>query len=410
MSAKSVIQEDSVISSYTKKQKKYDIAVIGGGIAGISAALSASRLGKKVILAESSYILGGLATSGLVTIYLPLCDGYGHQVSFGIAEELLRLSISYGAEGDYPSAWLNNDESSISKRKTNRYITRFNPHVFAVLCEKLLLENGVDILFGAKMSELKKNSACDKVISVSLLTNTDSYEIFANYYIDCTGDASLFYLFGTETVLPDHKNANAAWYYELSEGEYKLKQIGNCSYVYSDSEYHSISGLDGVENTTEVILSHSKIIDDFLENGQVSRKHAIATLPTIPQIRMSRMIKGVCRLQKTDDKKFVPSSVGMFSSWLERGPVFELPIESLYCSSVNNLCTAGRCISVNGDDMWDITRVIPVCAVSGEAAGVLSAVYSDYNAEDIQKIQSILISRGVKLHLSEIGLSNKTIK
>ena len=43
-------------------------------------------------------MLGGLGTAGLVTIYLPLCDGFGHQVSFGIAEELLKLSVTYGAE------------------------------------------------------------------------------------------------------------------------------------------------------------------------------------------------------------------------------------------------------------------------------------------------------------------------
>ena len=70
----------------------YDVAVCGGGIAGISAALAAAREGKKVILFEKQFMLGGLGTAGLVTIYLPLCDGYGHQVSFGIAEELLKLS------------------------------------------------------------------------------------------------------------------------------------------------------------------------------------------------------------------------------------------------------------------------------------------------------------------------------
>lgn len=66
---------------------EYDIAVCGGGFAGISAALAAAREGKKVILFEREYVLGGLGTAGLITIYLPLCDGYGHQVSFGIAEE-----------------------------------------------------------------------------------------------------------------------------------------------------------------------------------------------------------------------------------------------------------------------------------------------------------------------------------
>ena len=61
--------------------KKYDVAVCGGGFAGISAALAAARQGKQVALFEKQYMLGGLGTAGLVTIYLPLCDGFGHQGS-----------------------------------------------------------------------------------------------------------------------------------------------------------------------------------------------------------------------------------------------------------------------------------------------------------------------------------------
>ena len=68
----------------------FDTVVVGGGIAGVAAALAAARGGNKVLLCEREFILGGLGTAGLVTIYLPLCDGKGHQVSFGIAEELLK--------------------------------------------------------------------------------------------------------------------------------------------------------------------------------------------------------------------------------------------------------------------------------------------------------------------------------
>ena len=55
--------------------KNYDTVVVGGGIAGISAALAAARNGAKTLLVEREFLLGGLATLGLVTIYLPLCDG-----------------------------------------------------------------------------------------------------------------------------------------------------------------------------------------------------------------------------------------------------------------------------------------------------------------------------------------------
>ena len=69
-------------------KEEYDVIVSGGGIAGISAALAAQRAGAKTLLIEKEYSLGGLATLGLVTIYLPICDGFGRQVCFGIAEEL----------------------------------------------------------------------------------------------------------------------------------------------------------------------------------------------------------------------------------------------------------------------------------------------------------------------------------
>ena len=82
-----------------------DVLVAGGGIAGIAAALAAARAGAKVTMIERSWILGGLATSGLIAIYLPIDDGMGHQVSFGICQELFMLSIKHLVESRYPKAW-----------------------------------------------------------------------------------------------------------------------------------------------------------------------------------------------------------------------------------------------------------------------------------------------------------------
>ena len=82
--------------------KKYDVAVVGGGIAGVAAAVQAARCGKKTVLIEKTVYCGGLATAGLVYVYLPLCDGNGRQVTFGIAEELLHCSIKYGP-GEVPA-------------------------------------------------------------------------------------------------------------------------------------------------------------------------------------------------------------------------------------------------------------------------------------------------------------------
>ena len=49
--------------------------------------------------------------------------------------------------------------------------------------------------------------------------------------------------------------------------------------------------------------------------------------------------------------------------------------------------------------MWDIMRVIPCCAVTGEAAGLAAAMTDDFSALDVNALQEKLLSRGVKLHI-----------
>ena len=83
-----------------------DVIVAGGGVAGCAAALEAARHGCSVILFEKSMLLGGLATLGLVNWFVPMDDGKGRQVIFGMAEEFLRLSIKYGY-GDVIPGWKN---------------------------------------------------------------------------------------------------------------------------------------------------------------------------------------------------------------------------------------------------------------------------------------------------------------
>lgn len=95
--------------------------------------------------------------------------------------------------------------------------------------------------------------------------------------------------------------------------------------------------------------------------------------------------------------KHFEDSVGLFSDWRKPGPVYELPLRTMYSGKVRNLAAAGRCISVT-DDLWDITRVIPVCAVSGQAAGTALAMSRDLTMLDVKKLQEKLTEDGVKLH------------
>ena len=88
----------------TKQMAEYDVIVVGGGVSGVAAAVAASRNGAKTLLMEKTVMLGGLATAGLISWYEPLCDGEGNQMIYGIAEELIKLSVKYGFE-NLPAKW-----------------------------------------------------------------------------------------------------------------------------------------------------------------------------------------------------------------------------------------------------------------------------------------------------------------
>ncbi|MGE4608831.1 MAG: FAD-dependent oxidoreductase, partial [Myxococcota bacterium] len=76
--------------------KKTDVLVVGGGSAGVSAAVAAARAGAEVTLVERYGSLGGLATGGLIVLLLTLDDGKGQQVVAGLCEEVTDRMRSAG--------------------------------------------------------------------------------------------------------------------------------------------------------------------------------------------------------------------------------------------------------------------------------------------------------------------------
>jgi len=206
----------------TAVKNEYDVAVCGGGFAGISAALAAARQGSKVVLFEKQYMLAGLGTAGIVTIYLPLCDGYGKQVSFGIAEELLRLSIMHGAEGRYPENWLENKGSRSEKDK--RFEVQYNPQLFAILVEKLLLDEGVDILYGTYVVDVDVNHGKINHIITESKSGRVAYKVKS--VVDASGDCDIAHFSGAPTELFQQGNVLAAWYYSVGKDGYNLNMVG----------------------------------------------------------------------------------------------------------------------------------------------------------------------------------------
>ena len=380
--------------------KKCDVLVAGGGFAGISAALAAARAGAKTILLEKQFMLGGLGTCGLVTIFLPICDGCGNQVSFGIAEELLRLSIKHGADAKYPKPWL--EGGSREEKEKTRFQVQYNPYLFAILAEKLLLKEGVEIMYGTSVCAAETEDKKIKDIIIENKSGRSAIEVKS--VIDCTGDADVAHLAGAECALYSEKNILAAWYYWADKNSnFNLKIRGAADDAENPVEKLIDRTFEAVENDEiceMVTLSHSSIYSDFIKHREKDESYIINSMATIPQVRMTRRIVGKYDIELSDDHKKFDDSVGMFSSWRKKGPVFEIPFRSLCTKDVKNLLAAGRCFGVK-DDLWDLSRVIPVCAVSGEAAGNAAAMSDDFDTLDVARLQKKLAENGVKLHFGD---------
>lgn len=390
----------------TKVVDRYDVLVCGGGIAGISAALAAARMGKRVAIFERQFMLGGLATAGIITIYLPLCDGLGRQVSFGIAEELLRLSIRDGAECRYPENWL--DGVGTRTEKDKRFEVQYNAQLFAILAEKLLMDEGVDIFYGTYAVATDTESG--KIRHVIAESKSGRQAFAVGTVVDATGDCDIALLSGAPTALFGQGNVLAGWYYSVGKDGYRLNMVGasdipdelkngkNQPKHLTDRRF---GGVDGKEISEYMILSHDATYRNYMKKKETDASLFPVTVSTVPQLRMTRRICGEYVLGSDEMHKYFEDSIGMVSDWRRRGPVYEVPFRTLYSKEVKNLICAGRCTSVT-DGMWDIMRVIPCCAVTGQAAGVAAALTDDFEAMPVSVLQKHLRDGGVVLHECEL--------
>ena len=382
-----------------------DVFVAGGGIAGVSAALSAARTGAKVILAEKQCILGGLATAGLVTFYLAICDGMGRQVSFGLAEELLKLSIVHGADSRYPSAWFEN--GSKEDKIKSRYETQFNASLFALEMERVLLDAGVKILYDTVITNTCVEDNRINAIVVENKSGRCAYKVNKSV-VDATGDGDIGVFSGAEVSNYSLLNVLSAWNYAFTKGKIELSMLG-CADVVHDGEEgfpkpispRRFTGINGEENSEMVTLSHQVILKEFIKRHKEDPTYWLTTIPTMPQLRKTRCIVGTYNLDASEMHKEFKDSVGLIPDWRKAGPVYEIPFGSVCSKDIFNLFSAGRCIGVT-EDMWEITRVIPAGAVTGQAAGTAAALTDDYRKLDITLLQNALKEAGVVLHEKDL--------
>lgn len=361
------------------EKSPYDVVVVGGGIAGIAAAVSASRNGAKTLLIEKQINLGGLATVGLISWYEPLCDGKGKQLVFGIGEELIKLSVKYGFDCLDPK-W--GGDGKNTHPGGGRYSTHYSPMSFSLALDEYVREIGVDIRFDTQAVYPVMNDN----ICLGIMTETVSGKEFypAKIVIDATGNAGVCH--GAKMPTADGKNLLVYVSHGFSKNEVAnydskkdLMQFRNWNWIsgkdFSSETPETLSDSSGTtsDSVNEFIRESKKKALDFIKSQNKS-DYELSSIPTMPQFRTIRHIIGETTLNGTEsDKTDISDSVGCFSDFRKRDTRYMLPFGTLYNKEFPNILAAGRIISAEGEG-WQITRVIPVCAVSGQAAGTAAAL------------------------------------
>jgi hypothetical protein len=160
--------------SHIKTLKRADVIVVGGGPAGITAAISSARNGASTLLVEQYGCLGGMMTLGLVMPFGARASRRGLRFG-GILEEILqetiRLSSQY-ADG---------------QGREDRIFS--SPHIIKYVLLDFAVKSGVDILFHAMLGGVEREGS--RITRLVVATKSGLQAIEGQVFIDATGDGDV---------------------------------------------------------------------------------------------------------------------------------------------------------------------------------------------------------------------------
>jgi 2-polyprenyl-6-methoxyphenol hydroxylase-like FAD-dependent oxidoreductase len=416
-----------------------DVLVVGGGPAGICAAVAAARTGARVVLAERYPHLGGLASGGEVIVLDDMAAGDRKTVA-GLSDEIVARLEALGA-AVYPPVedqfvasevvwrrwgrWGLQDNYARTKPKMITYAVSFDPEALKFVALQLLDEAVVEMRLHSTFVDAIVE---DGVVQGGIFeTKAGRQAITARVTIDASGDGDVFaragapFEVGSYIMTVVHRFANVdverATSWEQANPEQaeqvnkEIKAIYGGSWDYwwlrttidgvvwcNCPHVPNLSGLR-VEDQTYVEYEARKRIFAALDFARKNlpgfeRAQLVDTAPQLG-VRQTRLLRGAYVLTRSDvlDRRWFADRIG-------QGRDYYYPYRVMLPQAVDNLLVAGRCFSATSDAQ-KMSREIPPMFVLGQAAGVAAALAVRQSVTpgqlDVTEIQHVLRQQGAYL-------------
>lgn len=385
-----------------------DILVVGGGTAGVIAAIQAGRAGRKVVLVENGSQLGGTTTTGGVS-FPGIHFAWGKQIIGGISWELIQEAVALN--GDVlPNFAIPHG------RQHWRHQVQLNGPLYAILAEQKCIEAGVNIRYYETPTKAVEENGNWKVETIGKGIRAN---IMANQVIDCTGNAYLASLAGFDLLREEETQPGTLMFrmggydfdsldLDLIEKRYK-EAVDKGELVRAEfrgdivgllrSKGDNIQHIIGADSTTSQthtlanihgrtsLLKHLK----FIRTLPGCENTVLEDMRTETAVRETYRIVGEYQVSHTDyvtgvvfddavSYSYYPIDLhiiehGVTPKHLIEGVVPTVPLRALVPKNSRNFLVAGRCVS--SDRLANSAlRVQSSCMGMGQAAGAAAALAS----------------------------------
>lgn len=414
-----------------------DVVVVGGGPAGLSAALGAARNGARVTLLERYNHLGGLASGGMVLVLDDMWDSHLHEISVrGTCLEMIARMESLGLarfprQSEWGGApdniarwkrWGAHDFHSHRKPQPVCFAAAFDPEAWKRVSLDLVKLHGIDLRLHSWFSRTLVEDG--RVKGVVCDTKNGREAILGDVVIDATGDldvaaaanaaningnyimTTVFRLGGVDTDEAERFEREEPEVFDALDREIKRVLGGSWANWWLKTPLPGIvwcncphiTGLDGtkVEDLTRAeILGREAIYRtvDFIR-ARLPGFSKCFVIDVAPQtgVRQTRLLEGEYVMTKEDVMQRT-----RFGDSVARGRDYYYPYRSLLPRGIDNLLVAGRHYSAT-HAAQKISREIPPCMAMGEAAGVAAALALDAGVlvrhVDVHSVQRTLRAQG----------------